>query len=338
MDSTEPIPLPKSNSAQVQHIADESPNYLSAYNVCLQHEEDLAKFENKLRHVRILRFLLLNAPNRSIHHEVTLCIHSCNNSSDLLTGLDAFFELYLILPLKKFKGRTPKPSEHPSRPSFEADKNKMKIDIIEAPKNHQAAKHRINNWRCVVTGIIDLRAPKDMIRELDPWTATFFCLDKSEENSKLDYSASILAVLKRFHYNIKAFNGEKVHSLANVMSMANPVHERFDRLELYFEATSQVNLYEVKWFGMKPHADMPRFVTFSTTDPVNLPVPAPELLTSHATCCKVAQLSGASEYIDKIYRDVDTIDVLSADGSSGDMLNYLLSSLSNPTGTVSVQS
>jgi hypothetical protein len=98
MDPTEPTPLPKSDSAEVHRIASESPNYLSAYNVCLQHEEDLAKFENKLRHVRILGFLLLNAPNRGIRHEVTLCIHSCKNSSDLLTGLGAFFELYLILP------------------------------------------------------------------------------------------------------------------------------------------------------------------------------------------------------------------------------------------------
>jgi hypothetical protein len=89
---------------------------------------------------------------------------------------------------------------------------------------------------------------------------------------------------------------------------------------------------------MKPHGDMRQFVTFSTTNPVNLPVPSPELLSLHATCSKVAHLSGASEYIDKIYRDVDTIDVLSADGTSGDMLNYLLSSLPNPTGTVSVQS
>jgi hypothetical protein len=75
---------------------------------------------------------------------------------------------------------------------------------------------------------------------------------------------------------------------------------------------------------------MRQFVTFSTTDPVNLPVPARELLTLHATCSKVTHLSGASEYIDKIYRDVDMMDVLEADGSSGDMLNYLLSSHRTP--------
>ena len=83
--------------------------------------------------------------------------------------------------------------------------------------------------------------------------------------------------------------------------------------------------------------DISRFITFSTSDPENLPVPSPELLALHSTCCKVAHLSGASEYIDKIHRDADTIGVLSADGTSGDMLNYALSSLLNHTSTVSVR-
>ena len=77
------------------------------------------------------------------------------------------------------------------------------------------------------------------------------------------------------------------------------------------------------------------FVTFSTNDPEHLPVPAPELLALHATCCKVAHLSGAAEYIDRLYRDADEIGVLSGDGTSGDMLGYALLSLSNSM--VSVQ-
>lgn len=75
---------------------------------------------------------------------------------------------------------------------------------------------------------------------------------------------------------------------------------------------------------------MRQFVTFSTSNPENLPVPAPELLALHATCCKVAHLSGAAEYIDEIYRDADEMGVLSADGASGDTLSYMLLSLSKP--------
>lgn len=75
---------------------------------------------------------------------------------------------------------------------------------------------------------------------------------------------------------------------------------------------------------------MRQFVKFSTSDAENLPVPACELLALHATCCKVAHLSGAAEYIDEIYRDADKLDVLSADGTSGDILGYVLSSLLKP--------
>jgi hypothetical protein len=52
-----------------------------------------------------------------------------------------------------------------------------------------------------------------------------------------DYAASVLAVLKRFGYDIENLNGPKVHSLYNVMTMEKNVHDWFDRLEMWFEAT-----------------------------------------------------------------------------------------------------
>jgi hypothetical protein len=55
-----------------------------------------------------------------------------------------------------------------------------------------------------------------------------------------DYSASVLAVLKRFGYAVDNLNGDKVHSLFNVMTMQKDVHDWFDRLEIWFEATVSV--------------------------------------------------------------------------------------------------
>jgi len=54
------------------------------------------------------------------------------------------------------------------------------------------------------------------------------------------YSASFLAVLKRFGYDAEKLDGEKVHSLFNVMTMQHDVYYLFDRLELWFEATVSV--------------------------------------------------------------------------------------------------
>jgi len=54
------------------------------------------------------------------------------------------------------------------------------------------------------------------------------------------YSASVLAVLKHFGYDVESLNGPEVHSLFNVMTMEKNVHDWFDRLHLWFEATVSV--------------------------------------------------------------------------------------------------
>jgi hypothetical protein len=52
----------------------------------------------------------------------------------------------------------------------------------------------------------------------------------------------VLAVLKRFGYDVESINGEKVHSLYNVMTMEFHSHYMFDRLELWFEETVSILL------------------------------------------------------------------------------------------------
>ena len=54
------------------------------------------------------------------------------------------------------------------------------------------------------------------------------------------YSASVLAVLKRFGYNVENLNGPKVHSLFNVMTMEFDMYALFDRLYMWLEATVSV--------------------------------------------------------------------------------------------------
>jgi hypothetical protein len=46
-------------------------------------------------------------------------------------------------------------------------------------------------------------------------------------------------------------------------------------------------------------------VTFTTSDPVLLPLPSPQLLALHAACAQVAHLSGAREFIDKEMKEVE---------------------------------
>jgi len=55
-----------------------------------------------------------------------------------------------------------------------------------------------------------------------------------------------------------------------------------------------------------------------------LPLPNPAYLKIHAACCRVAHLSGAGEYMEKISEDMEDMQVLSKDGSSAYLLSYAL--------------
>ena len=70
--------------------------------------------------------------------------------------------------------------------------------------------------------------------------------------------------------------------------------------------------------------DYPKYVTFTTPDPVEYPVPSRTYLEIHATCAKVAHLSGAGECIDRFYRDMEDKKTLDPDGGSADMLEHAI--------------
>jgi hypothetical protein len=56
----------------------------------------------------------------------------------------------------------------------------------------------------------------------------------------------------------------------------------------------------------------------------DLPLPNPIYLKIYAAYCRVAHLSGAGEYIDKILENLEDIRVLSKDGSSAHLLSFAL--------------
>ena len=59
----------------------------------------------------------------------------------------------------------------------------------------------------------------------------------------------------------------------------------------------------------------------------SLPLPDPRYLALHATCARVAHLSGAGEYIETFDRDMETTLVLAKDGTSAKLLAEALSSI-----------
>ena len=53
-------------------------------------------------------------------------------------------------------------------------------------------------------------------------------------------------------------------------------------------------------------------------------MPDSRYLALHAACAKVAQYSGVGEYIEKILRDIEEIEILAGDGSSDALYHALL--------------
>jgi len=65
-------------------------------------------------------------------------------------------------------------------------------------------------------------------------------------------------------------------------------------------------------------------VEFDSGHP-DAPPPDPHLLALHATCARVAHMSGAAEFLDQLQWDAEETKVLAFDGSSADLLSNLIS-------------
>ncbi|KAG5653766.1 hypothetical protein H0H81_010607 [Sphagnurus paluster] len=84
----------------------------------------------------------------------------------------------------------------------------------------------------------------------------------------------------------------------NVVTLA--CRGMFDDLAIWFAATDEISKYKLEAILPAILQSYPDYVTFTTPDPVNLPVPSPTYLAIHATCAKVAHFSGATQYIHKL--------------------------------------
>ncbi|KAN0139834.1 hypothetical protein V8E53_002496 [Lactarius tabidus] len=330
-----------------------------AYNVCRDFEE-LATVNDNVRdimHARILGYLIIKSPSLTAQGEVVKLIHSCNNNYATLSVLASTFLDYYICPFKKYKGRTPEGSSNSSPPSFEDTSEAMLAEIkdSEVPKTHVVAKQKAlirDGYRCIVTSQYDSSPnskKKWNVTEEEVIAAGGVCITRcahiapdsmyfNENNlsNKVErgYVASVLAVLQQFGYDIKNTNGNKVHSLYNVMTMELNSHILFNCLELWFEETATPNCYKVQ--KPKNFIRIKDQVTFTTPDPVKFPLPSPHLLALHATCAQVAHLSGAGEYIDFIFEDLEEIHELACDGTSLEVLHHALTTLGPQASSINV--
>ncbi|KII93030.1 hypothetical protein PLICRDRAFT_377370 [Plicaturopsis crispa FD-325 SS-3] len=114
------------------------PNAISAYRVCLRVEGDAVKESDRIA-ARVLGYLILHTLSSPALAQVVKEIHSCHEDQDLYALGEAFTHRF-IREFRKYKGRTPWSSDHPSRPSFDVERAALLASIKEAPKDHSTAK------------------------------------------------------------------------------------------------------------------------------------------------------------------------------------------------------
>ncbi len=154
------------------------------------------------------------------------------------------------------------------------------------------------------------------------------------------------AILKCFGYGDlpEKLKGSGIHGLYNVVTLDLSCYAWFHMLELWFEAVVGVfffldnviqtegpqkgspNTYMIKATS-RTHLTSCKAedgkITLTSASP-GLPLPNPVYLEIHAACCRVAHLSGAGEYMDKLLEDLEGTSVLSEDGSSAHVLSFVL--------------
>ncbi|KAJ3498576.1 hypothetical protein NLJ89_g10201 [Agrocybe chaxingu] len=338
----------------------------SAYNLVLTAERTAAVGDQKM-YARVMGFLMINLYGaRSTLGDtpllkVTKEVVSCNPSTTVDADIRALGLQYcerLLRAFRQAKGPPPAPSNHVSRLSFDTIQDMINDCMDPSPKDYRAARKAVlarDGFRCMLTDTYDHISTKKsqqlLLRQrraghgvtyvqcchiLSESTTQNINPDDPAQQQRRDYASSVFAVLKLFGLGsvvatLTAPVG--IHHLSNLLSLRTELHTAFDDLELWLEATSEKNTYEVcvaqaAFFKGQPY--LKRMVHFevnpdiASAGKVLPPLPDPKLLAIHAVCAKVAHMSGAAEYFDKFDCDVEDITVLSQDGTSAPLLAGLL--------------
>lgn len=118
-------------------------------------------------------------------------------------------------------------------------------------------------------------------------------------------------------------DGPKIDSPLNALTLTLDYHRLFGEFQIYFQHTGIPHQYRIDSTEQRPFLRDPLFpVTRSLTLSPHrtIDLPSARLLDVHRAIAHIMNMSGAGEYIDKVLRDMEELDVRE-DGSTH--LGYL---------------
>ncbi|KGO73856.1 hypothetical protein PITC_035720 [Penicillium italicum] len=146
----------------------------------------------------------------------------------------------------------------------------------------------------------------------------------SGETDLSDSKKNALRILDMFDPGIiHLIDGPKIDSPMNALTLTLDYNRLFGEFKIYFERTSTRHQYRIDSTERSPFLRDPLFpVTRSLTLSPHRTVdpPSPRLLDVHRAIALIMKLSGAGEYIERVLRDMEELDVRE-DGSTH--LGYL---------------
>jgi len=305
---------------------------------------------------RILGYMLLHVPSAGGRAAIAHDINNCAEN-DALRRLGNMFKDFIIRCFRGNKGCMPTPTLHPSAPSFDLNIQGIKV-LLEAPqKSHTDAKQlalRRDQYRCLLrTHMVHGSAVRAKLVEFHPERGDDvetlecahifgrFTTEKPNEKDKKNYASAVLEMFRRYgEVDIQRFvTGDSVHDLRNILRLSHGAHDDFGALRICLEVTDQEDIYTVKAFPeyLSHRYKQPVVLTQrtiivdeETQETITYPKPDPKLLALHTSCAHVLHMSGAAEYVEKVVREFEEINVLASDGRSADLLcNALLRRFDN---------
>jgi len=355
---TSPQPLPANNYTNGTAIR-------KAYDTCRSLEEseswnifaaDLLKVysEEIMRDMtptvagRVLGYGLLLAPSEDGRAALVRDINGCEDDPELLGGLAHLYVFGLIRVFYNPKGPSPAISASQSpRGSFEAAVERYEHLIrkpgITSQELRELVSFRDEN-RCVLTGALNTVVADSQTKKHDVIFLAHIISQSlpADENVpvKFNWAKTAGALIERFGgFSTREVLGEQnLNSPRNAFMASGAPHQQFDGLNIWLTPAKDehgviiLDSYDVSsCYGEHWLATMGTGVksqiTFQSKQigTHTIPAPDPRIIALHAACAKIAHMSAAAEPLEVVFRNPESIRVLTDDGA----FQYVVGALGN---------
>ncbi|KAF9522290.1 hypothetical protein CPB83DRAFT_864672 [Crepidotus variabilis] len=115
-------------------------------------------------------------------------------------------------------------------------------------------------------------------------------------------------------FDIQKLAESEINGPANAVLLRADLDPQFRKFQFWFEPTEQPNAYNL--VARRNTGYNKKVITFANCHDKPIAIPDPKILGLHAAFANVLNASGAGEYIDSCWRDMDDIRVLSPDGAT----------------------